>query len=279
MKIKIIMILLIFLVLSLFIFVLDLPPGIDWRDTYRPATLNLLHGQSPYTTEIFFAAPWSLLPLIPLSILPMEIGRAVLIVVSLFAYAYVSYSLGARGISFIAFLISPPVIINLLNGNIDWLPLVGFILPPKWGLFFVLIKPQIGIGVAVFWVIEAWRDGKMASVWRMCWPVTLTTIISFLVFGLWPLRFSGSLEIIREYNTSLWPASLPIGLGLMVAALRTRNIRFAMCASPCFSPVVLLHAWGGALVSLSKLRFELLAVVIGLWIQMIFGLWTLRIYF
>jgi hypothetical protein len=42
-----------------------------------------------------------------------------------------------------------------------------------------------------------------------------------------------------------------------------------MAASPCLSPYVLFHAWSGALASIAPLRFEMIAVVIGLWILVI----------
>lgn len=45
-----------------------LPVGVDWRDTFRPAALMLLAGKSPFAVDIFFAAPWNLLPLIPFAL-------------------------------------------------------------------------------------------------------------------------------------------------------------------------------------------------------------------
>lgn len=50
-----------------------LPPGIDWRDTYRPAALAIVSGRSPYNVDIYFAAPWALLPLAPFALLPETI--------------------------------------------------------------------------------------------------------------------------------------------------------------------------------------------------------------
>jgi hypothetical protein len=134
---------------------LYLPPGIDWIDTYRPATLALLSGKSPYSVDIFFIAPWELIPLIPLALLPENIGRAILLLLGISSFAFTAYRLGAKPSSLIAFLLSPPVAHCLLNSNIEWLPLLGFIMPPRIGLFFITIKPQIGISVGLFWLVEA----------------------------------------------------------------------------------------------------------------------------
>ena len=67
-----------------------LPDGIDWTQTYRPAALELLVLRNPYAPKVtseapFVADPWGLLPLIPLAILPLQIGRAVLLLLSLVA--------------------------------------------------------------------------------------------------------------------------------------------------------------------------------------------------
>jgi hypothetical protein len=243
-----------------------LPAGIDWRDTYRPAALALMSGQSPYTISIFFIAPWGLIPLLPFALLPVNIGRACLFLIGLSAYAYTAYKLGARPVSLVAFLISPPVVHGLLNSNIEWLPLLGFVLPPQIGLLFVAIKPQIGIGVAIFWLIEAWRKGGVREVIRITWPVSLALLISFALFGLWPLRFRETLILTQAYNASLWPSSLPVGLTLFVAAIHRRNINYAMASSPCLSPYVLLHAWVGALAAVVSQPVETIAAVVGLWI-------------
>lgn len=245
---------------------LYLPPGIDWRDTYRPATLALLSGQSPYSVDIFFSAPWALVPLIPFALLPENVGRAVLFLLSLGSFAFTAQRLGAKPPALIAFLLSPPVMHCLLNSNIEWLPLLGFVLPPQLGLFFIAIKPQIGLGVGLFWLIEAWRNGGWREVVRVFWPVSLTLLISFVLFGLWPVRFQDTMTLTRAYNASLWPSSIPVGLALLVAAVRKRNIKYAMASSPCLSPYVLLHAWVGALASIVAQPAETIAAVIGLWI-------------
>jgi hypothetical protein len=69
----------------------------------------------------------------------------------------------------------------------------------------------------------------------------------------------------QAFNTSLWPTSIPVGLALLVTSIKTRKINYAMVASPCLSPYVLLHAWAGALVSIATLNAEMIVVVISMW--------------
>jgi hypothetical protein len=226
----------------------------------------VLSGKSPFSADIYFPAPWSLIPLLPLALLPVDVGRAVLLLASIIAFAFVAYRMGARPISLVAFLLSPPVLHCLLNGNIECLALLGLALPPQIGLLLVLIKPQIGLAVALFWAVEAWREGGIVRLVRVYWPVTLVTLLSVALFGPWPLRFLETPGLVSAYNASLWPASIPVGMALLVASIRTREIRFALAASPCLSPVVLLHAWSGALVAVVASTAELVAAVLGLWV-------------
>jgi len=244
-----------------------LPPGIDWRDTFRPAARELFFGRNPYKIVGFYYPTWSLLPLIPLAVLPEQVGRAVLLAISMFAFGFTAYRLGARPVALSAFMLSPPVIHCLLNANIDWMPLVGFVLPPQIGLFLVVIKPQVGSAVALFWFVQAWRKGGLWEVVRVFGPATAGLLLSFAVFGLWPLRFERTLGF--WWNASLWPASIPVGLALLVAAIRKRKAEYAMAAAPCLSPYVLLHSWAGALVSIVSLEVETLSAVVGLWILVV----------
>ena len=243
-----------------------IPPGCDWDGNYRPASLAMLSGKSPYTVEPFFAPPWSLVPLWPLAILPVSIGRAALFWVTLIALAFTGYRLGARPLGVAIFILSPPVVHGLLNANIEWIPILGFVLPPQIGLLLVTAKPQTGFAVALFWIFEAWRKGGVREILRISWPLLITFLLSLLLYGLWPLRLGDVMPIAKDFNASFWPYTLPIGGALIVASLRKREARWAMGASPCLSPYALFHTWSAALVALVPATTELFITVLGLWI-------------
>lgn len=249
---------------SIFLLANFVPFGVDWRNVFRPASRAILDGKSPFSISGYFNAPWSVIALIPLALLPEDYGYALLVMLSLAGFAYTAHRLGGKLLAVIVVLLSPPVIHSLLNGNIDALSVIGFVLPPQIGLFFVLIKPQIGVAVALYWLVEAWRKGRMREVLRVFVPVGVALILSFVLFGLWPLQFEQEIDL--WWNASLWPASIPVGLVLIVTAFRQRRIEFAMAASPCLSPYVLLHAWVGALLGVVSRLPETIAAVIGLWL-------------
>jgi len=247
-----------------------LPSAVDWHWVLRPGCLAMLQGKSPFESVPYFGfPPWALLPLMPLALIPENIGRSILFLVSLLAFAYSAWKLGAKPVALGAFLISPPVVHSLYNANLDWLPLLGFTMPPGIGLFFISVKPQMGTIVALFWLVQTWRSGGFWKVVRVFAPFGAVFLISLILFGFWPVHFREIQEYSQGWNASLWPASIPVGLALAVATFRRREIRFAMAASPCLSPYVLLHAWSGALASLAPLNAEMVAAVIGLWIMVI----------
>lgn len=244
-----------------------LPPAIDWQLYFRPAAGRLLHGQSPYDIVGFPSPPWLLLPILPLALLPEALGRAIFFLLNLAAFAYTAHRLGATPFTMFLFLLSPPILHSLLNGNVDSLVILGFTLPPPIGLLFLSIKPQIGGGVAIFWLVEAWRAGKWRKVAQTFWPVTLAWLASFVFFGPWILGWQR--EVGQWWNASAWPLSIPVGLVLLITALRQRRVQFAMPAAACLSPYVLLHAWVGALTPLLTLPAEMFGAVLGLWLLVI----------
>ncbi len=253
---------LLLLVVAVMAFVL--PPAVDFHNYFRPAAQGALHGISPYENAGFFNAPWALIPLIPIALLPESLGRAVLVVVAFLTYAFTAYRMGAKPLAVVFFLLSPTVVQDLLNGNLDWLAMLGFVLPRPLGIFFLAVKPQIGAVVGLFWLIEAWRDGGWRRALHDFWPIILALGLSFVAFGLWPLRFQANLTM--WWNASLWPMSIPVGLALLTGAIRKRSQRLAMAAAPCLSPYLLLHSWGAVLLAIVNRLPETIAAVVGLWI-------------
>ena len=266
------------------------PPAIDWHTVFRPAALEALAGRSPYTVAGYYYPPWALLPLIPFALFPEAVGRIFLLMLALGTFAFTAKAMGASKIALIALLVSPLVLHEVLNGNIDWLAILGVVFPPWLGLFFVVIKPQIGVGIVIFWLFSTWKDGGVIKVIKTFAPVTIAYGLSLIIFGLWPLAASQVLyvwwtahmgpvalpvgaqhmwELQTLVNSSFWPVSIPIGLTLLVTAIRKNDIRYAMGASPCLSPYVLFHSWVIVLLAIISSDPEIVMAVIGLWILVV----------
>ena len=239
--------------------------GIDWHETFYPAIQKVISGDNPYDVPTFRNAPWLLLILLPFSIFSENVSGVLYFMASLAGYAWVAYRLKARPLSFAIFLFSPPVIYGLRMLNVDIFVLIGFVLPAPVGLFFVLVKPQMGIVMVLYWLVESWREGGIKKVFWTFSPVTLSLILSFFIFGNWIVgRQSDLLD--SFWNASLWPWAIPIGLVLAALSLRDRRIDYGMAASPFLSPYLAYHSWASVLVGLLQNEFILAIAVIGMWI-------------
>ncbi len=242
----------------------SLPQAVDFHGAFRPAALEILHGRSPYNAEGFFNPPWTAILLIPFAVLPENGGRALMVIAAMATYAYVAHKLGANKFTIALLLLSPPSLHGIMNGNIDWLAVLGVVLPPWLGLFFLAIKPQVGMIVVLYLFFAEWRKGGFWQVLKTFAPVGLASVLSIALFGLWFLEIPRVNEIV--INASLLPLALPMGLAFAVASIRKNDLRYAMIASPMLSPYLLLHSWIGAFLALAPKPYETAAAVIGMWI-------------
>ena len=239
--------------------------GIDWKETYYPAVQAVLHGNSPYTVSTFRNVPWTVIPLIPLGLFSETTGGILFFIATLAAYAWAAYRLKASRIVLIAFLLSPPVVYGMRMLNVDILVLLGFTLPAPIGLFFVLIKPQMGIAIALFWLVEAWRVGGVKKIIQTFAPVTIAIIVSFILFGNWLAGRQSDLPG-SFWNASLWPWAVPIGVVLVALSLRDRRADYAMAASPFLSPYLAYHSWASVLAGLIQYDYEFVIAVLAMWL-------------
>lgn len=227
--------------------------GVDWKGPFRKASLSLLAGKSPYSAGLFVSPPWVLLILMPIALFSTSLGSAIMFTVNLFAYVFVIHKMGMNKWIIIPFVLFSGMLGNSINGNIEGLIALGFLMPPTIGLFFVLMKPQIGFGVAIYWLIDEYQNKGFKSMLNVLLPVSVSFGISFVIFGFWPINASVLIDV--WWNASIWPIGIPLGILLMVLAIQRREIKFAIAASPFFSPYLAGHSW--AIVWLGLLSLKL----------------------
>jgi hypothetical protein len=208
----------------------------DWAVYFLPATRAFLNGQSPYNVTGFYSPPWTLIPLIPISLLPERLGSAIISAINPFMFALVAYKMGARPTIAAAVSLSWPVLVGSVNINISFMPLLGLLLPPWLGIFFLLAKPQIGIAGAIFLIFMAWRKGDYKNVIKLLLPITVVTALSFFLYGFWPAVMVSASQ--NDWNLSFWPWSLPIGVLVFILGIRRNNILEALPASLFLSPYI-----------------------------------------
>lgn len=245
------------------------PDGKDYIFFFRPAIYQLITGNSPYNVSGFVSPPWTLLPLIPLTILPDKLASAILVVSCPIIFGGIAYKLGAKLLLVITIAFSSPVIHCAFNVNIDWLSALGILMPPQLGLLFALTKPQVGIGIAAYWFVESWNEGKIKKVMCVFGPVMLAYLLSFALYGFWPLK---TIEMANVWwNTSLFPWSVPLGLGILFAAILKKQKTLSAASSPFLSPYLAMQSWSGLLVGLIPYpRFAILVSAL---------IWVITLYY
>jgi len=241
--------------------------GIDWQETYYPAVSLLLQGQNPYSVTTFHNPIWALLPLIPFALIGEKAGEIFLFFTAFLAYAYVARKLGATPAGLLLYMASPLIAYNLMLGNIDWLVALGFIIPAPAGLFFVLLKPQIGIAVVIYWLWTSYKCGGVKDVLKTFLPATILISLSFLFFGNWITGKSDNL-LFANWNLSFFPYSVPIGLALLYLAQKNKN--YAISASPFFSPYMSFGSWSIAQLGFVENNLLSFAITTGLWLMYLF---------
>lgn len=252
----------------IFTYLLLIRPGFisvhDWADIFRPAALALLQGKSPYEVQPVFNPPWIILGMLPIALLPVDISKTLMFLLTFLGYGVAAYRLKTGYINIAIFLINPFLLFGAMLGNIDWLVPLGLTLPPQIGLFLVLAKPQVGIGIAIFWLIEALRTGGFKEVVRIFAPVSIGFLLSFLVFGMWPLK-TGQLSDVW-WNISLFPFSIPIGIALLITAIQKRDISNSIASGAFLSPYFSPQSFSVPIFAIIKNRVLLIGVVISTWI-------------
>jgi hypothetical protein len=239
--------------------------GIDWKETFYPASREVLNGESPYSVQTFRNVPWTVLFLLPFAVFSEKAGGILFFIASIAIYAWTAYRLKASRIALIAFLLSPPVVYGLRMLNVDIFVLFGFTLPASIGLFLIFIKPQMGFVMALFWLVQSWRQGGVKRVLQTFAPIGIALLLSFVIFGNWAQGRQDDL-LNSFWNASLWPWAIPIGVVLTALSLRDAREDLAISASPFLSPYLAYHSWATVLAGLMRRDFELVLAVAAMWL-------------
>jgi hypothetical protein len=218
-----------------------------------------LRGQSPYTVAGFYSPPWALVPFVLLAWLPDRWAVWVFALVLVAACLYLSRRLGVPWWASAAFLLSAPVMVGVWRCNIDVLVLLAVLLPPRWGLLVALCKPQVGGGLALYWLWRAFRQRRLLATVA---PTAIVLALSFVAFGFWPAHTlrDGQQLVEAEWNHALWPWGAAVGLALLAWAFWKRRPAGALGASPFLSPYASGNCWCGLTLAMAVETPGLLAL-------------------
>lgn len=234
------------------------PIGVDWGATYSQIPD---HWRNPYEIPTFTSPPWIMF-LLPHAWLPVEWGNAInlLLNISLIVAVVIHFSGGWR-LMLLVFT-SPPFIDLVRTNNVDWIAMLALLIPATWGLPLLAAKPQALGGVSMIW----WK--RSSNKIRFILPLVAVVILSFLMWGLWPLQLKPVQESV--WNFAPWPYLIPLGLYMLYRAYRSDNAFLAAAATPFLVPYIAPYSLAGLMAfSGSKYRREVLIVYIAFWVYLI----------
>ena len=155
----------------------------DQRYIFLRDSADALH---PYNNVGFFNMPWTRIFLVPFTIPRFELGvfgqillYFVLLSAVVHRFSDSSVSSTRQRITLLIALCSPFAFDTAIEVNIDWIVVLGLLVPPAYSAPFILTKPQVALGyVASF---------KWATIVRWTIVFLIVFLLSFLIWGAWPI--------------------------------------------------------------------------------------------
>jgi hypothetical protein len=220
--------------------------GADWRWYFQPAAQEVLHGRTPYAVDGFYNPPWALIPLLPLAALPLDWSIPIMMTLNLAAWTYTAMRLGMKSFLILPFIFFSGSMMNSIMANIDGLLSLGLFLPPPLAILVVMIKPQIGFPIVLFWSMRILLDQgtlklKFINMTKLLAPFALLMVLSFVLYGTWFIQ--GTDAVGKSWNSSPWPRLIPLGVSLLVLSLHTKDLRWALAAIPYVTPYLSPDTW------------------------------------
>lgn len=192
----------------------------------------------PYENPLFINPPWLALLLSPISLLPLQLSRALNAFFAFFFLTLLIQQSKGNGWSYLLTFSSFPFVGLLANGTVDWIVAVGLVLGSPAGIPFLLIKPQTGALVGLLWFKKSEKKAFFVL------GTALFLVFSFLIWGEWvsPMLQNINATPLGDWNASLFPWSVPVGIYLLYLSLKKEDVLAAIAAGLCLSPYFAAHS-------------------------------------
>ncbi len=221
--------------------------------------------KSPYTVECYYNPIWVALLFSPLSLFTREIAYRIYAAILFGSYIFILWKISEQHlyITLIA-CFSPFIFITMQYGNIDWLVLLGLIVPKYLGIWLVLSKPQMGFALIIVWAWNIYKEKGVQTLLTKFTPVALGFFISLLL-GM-RLPNPGALS---SWSADIWPYGLLIGIPTLVFAIQKKDGYLALGTAPFLTPYIGAPSWAVILPkAMHKFTHTVIAVVLS-WLLII----------
>ncbi|MFC1960208.1 hypothetical protein ACFLYO_05820 [Chloroflexota bacterium] len=200
----------------------------------------------PYQVHDFVNVPWTVFFLVPFAWMPPQLAILVQAVLYFMLLATLVFKfkggLWAVGITFASALAFDAVI----ELNLEWIVVIGLLVPRTWSGPFLAVKPQVALGA---WFGFEWRELALAIL------VTLVVVgVSLLVWPGWPQAMWANIQANtlggRGVNVNIsfvkgltpW-ISFPIGTVLAFFSFRRKDVLLGIIAWQFFVPYATFYGY------------------------------------
>lgn len=209
-----------------------------WDDQKVTFLRGLSYIDSPYTIPGFVNPPWTLIILAPLNVIGFDIAILLQIIMYFVLLALLLRKFGGGVLAAIVVFTSPLAPDAVINLNIDWIVIVGLLIPQAWSAPLLLAKPQNALGYIMSFkrqIFAWWIIGAL-----------ITTLISLLVWGWWVPDWLTQLEVSPvTWTINLAPRALMgdtpaqiAGFLLAIYAFRRRDPVLGIFSGLFFVPYI-----------------------------------------
>lgn len=249
--------------------IVSLPNGTDWVQTFskvnfaNPYDLN----ETVTYTHKFYNAPWTVF-LIPHAALPLRTGNNINLVLNVMLPLLVilKYRGGLAAVAMT--FISPSFYIVLATNNLEWVTSLAFLAPAPIAVALLTVKPQSAIMTVPVVLKKAYNEKGPAGVALILLPLFILVLASFVIWPGW-LSYVIHPPLNASYNISSFPDFLPIGILILVFALKDNDPVLGALSTYFFAPYITIYALTPCLALLSsrypKQSFVVWAMFMYLW--------------
>src|SRR5271157_2624285 len=202
-----------------------MPIMIDWYILSQVSSA----WKNPYQITGFVSPPY-ITAFLAYAWLPLLWSNAINMLISIIVLGIANWKYKGGWIGLLLIFTSFEFLQLLGKNNIDWIPLLGVMLPPQLGIIMLSVQPQTLAGVGLIWLKE---HGPKIFI-----PFAILITVSLAIWHGWPIEWIKSMQGIQKsaWNASLFPWSIPLGLFMLYKAWKSNDEILAAMATGCFAP-------------------------------------------
>ena len=228
-----------------------------WHDQLR--VFRVVPLDNPYSWSRFVNPVWVVPLVYPFRWLTLELSTLIQAIIYFVALALVIIKYGGDRRAIIITLFSYTSLDAVLQMNVDWMVIMGMLLPVWASGPFVFIKPQIGLGYYLGMTPRDWRRAAIL--------ILLVGLVSLLIWGWWlePMLINIRDFILGQpYNIApmeyLGIVSILIGILLGIMAFRRKDVPMGVLAGLFFTPYIAAYSLP-LMLGMLAIRWQRLALI------------------